>query len=615
MIKIKTLLFALILAFASQIAMAQVQRIDPPFWWVDMKNSSLQLLVYGKDIASYEPRIKQQGITIDKVNRFENASYVAVDLTLDKDLKATTFNIEFTKKGKKTIVQPYTLKQRSNDANQHQGFDAQDVVYLIMPDRFSNGDPSNDNIKGMEQMDRKGKYTRHGGDLQGIINHLDYIKNLGVTSIWLNPVQENDQPFQSYHGYAITDLYNIDRRFGNNQLYADFVKKSHDKGLKVIMDMVFNHVGTNTYFIKDLPAKDWVNYPETHERSNFRGEVISDPNASQYDINKMNDGWFDGHMADLNQRNPFVYRYLVQNSIWWIEYAGLDGIRMDTYPYPEKEAMTRWITEVMNEYPKFNIVGECWLKTVPATAYWQKGVANKDGYQSNLRSITDFPIYDNLAPAFNEKTSWTEGLARLYTVLTQDNAYQNANDLLIFPDNHDVSRLYTNLGNDINKWKQAIAFILTTRGIPQIYYGTEYLDHNNEGGEHAYIRKDFPGGWAGDAVNVATGKGLTEKQQEAFSYITKIMNWRKTNEAVTKGKLIQFIPDGETYTYFKVHNGKAVMVVLNNGELRELNTSRFNEILKDFTGGTDVATGYTYSFKSGKIDLKEHSALILELTK
>lgn len=606
----------LVLAFVvltSFYAKAQVERIDPPFWWVGMKNNSLQLLVYGKDVASFEPRIAQTGITLDKVNRFENPNYVALDLLLSKDLKATTFNIEFLKKGKKAFSQTYTLKQRTADSKAHAGFDSQDVVYLIMPDRFSNGDPSNDNIKGMEQMDRKGLYTRHGGDIQGIINHLDYIQKLGVTSIWLNPVQENDQPFQSYHGYAITDLYRIDRRLGSNDLYVDFVKKSHDKGLKVIMDMVFNHVGTNTYFVKDLVSKDWLNYPDTHERSNFRGEVISDPNASKSDIKKMNDGWFDGHMADVNQRNPFVYRYLVQNSIWWIEYAGLDGIRMDTYPYPDKNAMASWINEVMTEYPNFNIVGECWLKTVPATAYWQKGVINRDGYKSPMRSITDFPIYDNLAAAFNEKTGWTEGLARLYTTLTMDNSYANPNDLLIFPDNHDVSRLFTNVGNDINKWKQAIAFILTTRGIPQIYYGTEYLDHNNEGGEHAYIRKDVPGGWAGDKVNVFSQEGMTAQQKEAFGYITKLMNWRKANDAVGKGKLVHFIPDGETYTYFKVYNGKAVMVVLNNGDARELELKRFDEILKGYTGGTDVTSGEKYSLSAGKISLKAHNALVLDL--
>ncbi|WP_320054563.1 glycoside hydrolase family 13 protein [uncultured Acetobacteroides sp.] len=610
---IKAIVLTTILALMFLGVSAQVERIDPPYWWVGMKNGNLQLLVSGKSLASLEPRINQAGITLEKVSRFENANYLALDIAIAPDMKATTFNIEFLKNGKKTFVKPYTLKARANDTKTHQGFNSQDVVYLIMPDRFSNGDPSNDNIKGMEQLDRKALFGRHGGDIQGLINHIDYFKNLGVTSVWLNPVQENDQPVQSYHGYAITDLYRIDRRFGSNDLYFDFVRKSHDKGLKVIMDMVFNHIGTNTYFVKDLPSKDWLNYPDTKERSNFRGEVISDPHASVADREKMCNGWFDGSMADLNQCNPFVYRYLVQSSIWWIEAAGLDGIRMDTYPYPDKNAMASWIPEVMSEYPNINIVGECWLQTVPATAYWQNGGFNRDGYQSTLRSITDFPLYNNLAAAFREKTGWGEGLARLYTVLTQDNMYANPNDLLVFPDNHDLTRLYTSLGGNLDWWKQAIAFVLTTRGIPQIYYGTEYLDHNNEGGEHGYIRKDFPGGWAGDTVNVATGKGLSAKQAEAMKYMTTLLNWRKTSEAVGKGKLTQFIPDGDTYTYFKTYNGKAVMVVLNNGDARKLELKRFNEILKDFKGGRDVATGDAYSFEGGAIDLKGHNALILDL--
>lgn len=609
----KSIVITLFFALTYLGVAAQVERIDPPYWWVGMKNGNLQLLVKGKNIAALEPKINASGVTLEKVNRFENANYLALDIAIGSSAKPGNINIEFYKNGKKAFAKPYTLKARTNDAKAHQGFDSKDVVYLIMPDRFSNGDPSNDNIKGMEQSDRKALFGRHGGDVQGLINHIDYFKRLGITSVWLNPVQENDQPKASYHGYAITDLYRIDRRFGSNELYFDFVRKMHDNGMKVIMDMVFNHVGTNTYFVKDLPSKDWLNYPDTKERSNFRGEVISDPNASKADREKMSNGWFDSSMADLNQQNPFVYSYLVQNSIWWVEAAGLDGIRMDTYPYPDKNAMASWIPEVMTEYPNFNVVGECWLQTVPATAYWQKGTINKDGYASPLPSITDFPLFNSLAPAFKEKTGWSEGLARLYTVLTQDNSYANPNDLLVFPENHDVTRIFTSLNNNFEWWKQAMAFILTTRGIPQIYYGTEYLDHNNEGGEHGYIRKDFPGGWTGDSINVVTGKGLSAQQAEAVKYISSILNWRKSSEAVTKGKLTQFIPDGDTYTYFKTYNGKAVMVVLNNGDARKLDLKRFEEIIKDFKGGKDVTTGDSYKFDGGSIDLKGHNAIILDL--
>jgi glycosidase len=450
--------------------------------------------------------------------------------------------------------------------------------------------------------------------LQGIINHLDYISDMGFTALWLNPVLENNNENYSYHGYAASDLYKVDERLGSNEQYLELINNAQKKGLKIIMDMVFNHISTNSFLVKDLPMKDWVHQFDEFTRSNYRAPVISDPYHSQSDENIMEKGWFDFQMADLNQNNPFVENYLVQNSIWWIEYAGLDGIRMDTHPYPERNMMSRWAQHVYSEYPNFNIVGEAWLQEIAITAYWQQNQTNKDGFNSNVRSVTDFPLQSALAHAFNEKESWTDGMARLYSVLSQDFVYSDANELLTFLDNHDLERFFSLVNYNLNSYKMALGFLLTTRGIPQIYYGTEILMDGLADEGHGTIRKDFPGGWPGDKVNGFTQVGLTAQQIEAQNYMKMLLNWRKTSVAVQEGKLMHFIPENGLYVSFRYTEKEAIMIVLNNKYTQSLSTKRFNEILKNYSKGHDIIYNQDLSDLS-KIDMPAKSIRIIELKK
>jgi glycosidase len=413
--------------------------------------------------------------------------------------------------------------EREEGASERKGFDKTDVVYLIMPDRFANGDPSNDDMPGMlEKADRNNTDGRHGGDIKGISSHLDYIADLGVSAIWMNPLLENNNPEYSYHGYAITDFYNVDARFGTNEDYVNLVKSSHEKGLKVIMDMVFNHASIYNWLIEDLPSEDWIHQFSEYTRSNFRGSTIMDPHASDYDREKFLTGWFDHHMADLNQKNKLFANYLIQNSVWWIEYSGIDGIRIDTQPYSCKEFVTEWSSRVFQEYPEFNVVGEAWQQKESITAYFQKDAPNRDGYNSGIPSVTDFPMYFAMSKAFNERDGWTEGLAQIYYVLAQDFLYAAPEENLIFCDNHDLDRIYSSLGKNFSKWEMAMATLMTMRGIPMIYYGTEILMTGNAGDGHGFIRKDFPGGWPDDKTDAFTKEGRSKQQNEAFSFLQNL---------------------------------------------------------------------------------------------
>jgi len=416
----------------------------------------------------------------------------------------------------------------------------------------------------LEKAGRENPNGRHGGDIKGISNQLSYLVDLGITAIWINPLLENNMPDYSYHGYAVTDLYKIDARFGTNDDYINLVEDSHSKGIKVIMDMIFNHLGTGYFWNDDLPMHDWYNQWPEFTRSNYRGGVISDPHASDYDYNKMVKGWFNETMADLNQDNKLMANYLIQNSIWWIEYGGLDGIRQDTYPYPFKNFMAKWMKRVLEEYPDFNVVGESWLSYPPAVAYWLNNNTNKDGYRSNLTNVFDFPLMYAVSKAFNEKEGWSTGTSQLYEILSQDFVYSNPNNVVIFADNHDGDRFFSKIDNDINKFKLAMAFIMTTRGIPQIYYGTEVLMTGEEHKGHGDIRKDFPGGWDGDDKDAFTKEGRTVEQNEAFNFLKRLLNWRKSNPVIQFGKLTHYIPEDGVYVYFKTLNNSTVMVMLNN---------------------------------------------------
>ncbi len=592
----------------------KVSRIDPPNWWVGMKNQKLQLMVYGQNISTANVSINYKGVILESIEKVENPNYLFLNLTINSDAVSGKLPIEFKfPKGKPLVIQ-YELKDREKGSAERKGFDNSDVVYLIVPDRFSDGNSSIDSVKGMpDKHNRKEPYARHGGDLQGIINHLDYFNQLGVTSLWMTPVLENNQPQWSYHGYAITDFYKIDARFGTNELYKDFVNQAHSKNVKVIKDLIFNHCGGEHWWVKDLPSADWFNQWPQFTRTNYRIPTIFDIHASESEKKLMNNGWFDHHMPDLNQKNPYVANYLLQNSIWWIEFAGIDGIRMDTHPYPDKDFMARWCTSVMTEYPNFNIVGETWVNYPAWVAYWQKDAKNTDGYNSNLPVAMDFPLMYAMHKAFSEKDGWDTGLSRLYEILAHDFIYPNPNNLLIFADNHDVGRFQRDSLQAIGNLKLAMAFLLTTRGIPQIYYGTEVLMAGNDVNGHGDIRRDFPGGWASDKHNAFTPEGRNKKQSEMWDYTSKILNWRKTATAVHNGKLTHFIPDNEVYVYFRYNQQQTVMVILNNGyQPKVLDTVRFNEFLGDKKSGIDIITGKAVEDLS-KIQLSPRSAMIIEL--
>lgn len=592
-------------------------RVEPPFWWVGMESSDLQVLIYGNEISLSTIEINHPGIELKKIHKVENPNYLFLDITIGEDVQAGTFDIIFKVGNKMMPPYKYELKKRKEGSAARKGFDNSDAVYLLMPDRFSNGDTTNDNMPGMiEKADRSNPNGRHGGDISGIINHLDYIKDLGFTALWCNPLIENNYPEYSYHGYAITDFYNIDRRFGTNTDYLKLVEQAHDRNLKVIMDMVFNHCCTSNWFILDPPQADWIHQFPEFTKSNFRASTISDPHASDYDQTKMLTGWFDKHMADLNQTNPFLSKYLIQNTIWWIEYAGLDGIRVDTQPYSFKEFITEWSEAVFNEYPNFNVVGETWLQKESITAYFQKDAVNPDSYNSKVPSITDFPTHYAITKAFNEKDSWTEGLARLYYVLTQDFLYAHPENNLIFCDNHDLNRYYTSMEEDLNKWKMGITYLMTSRGIPMVYYGTEILMTGLEEEGHGFIRKDFPGGWAEDQINAFTPEGRTNDQNEAFNYLQKLLKWRQSKEVLHKGKLTHFVPENETYVYFRHDASNCIMVAMNNStnEMKALKMDRYTECVKNYTYAINVITGKNVNYLDA-VTIPPKSVVVLELKK
>ncbi|MCX6306584.1 MAG: glycoside hydrolase family 13 protein [Bacteroidetes bacterium] len=592
-----------------------VDKVEPPFWWTGFKNADLQLLIYGKNIASTSVSVDYPGFLLKKVHKVSNPNYLFLDFTLSNGTRPGIATIQFKLKDKIAGKYLYELKARKKGSAQRKSFNSHDVMYLLMPDRFANGDTSNDVIPGMaEQVNRANKDGRHGGDLQGIMHHLDYIRDLGATALWINPLLENDQPIYSYHGYSTTNYYRVDPRFGTNEDYLKLSDALHQRGIKLIMDMIFNHCGSGHWWMQDLPTADWVNQWPAFTRTNYRAGTFTDPYVSQSDSNLFVRGWFDQTMPDLNQANPYVKNYLIQNSIWWIEYAGLDGIRQDTYPYPFKEMMAEWGTRLLEEYPGFNVVGECWLNYPASVAYWQKGSKNKDGYESQLPSVFDFPLYDALNKAFGEKDGWNTGITRLYEILAQDFSYPDPNNIVVFADNHDVNRYLDTQNDDVRKLKMAMAYILTTRGIPEIYYGTEILmttgaDKSGDGNK----RRDFPGGWPGDARNAFTEQGRTTAEADMYSYLKKLIHWRNANEVIHTGKFRHFIPADGIYVFFRFNTKTTIMVVMNNNEeTKTIETSRYNEFLKKYKSGTAIISGNSLDDLS-KISIPGKSVEIIEL--
>ena len=591
----------------------EIKKVAPSFWWAGMKNPELQILLYGEELALSDVSVFGEGIYLKETVRQDNPNYLLLYLDLS-EAKAQTFQI-LLKNGKKKLQIPYELKSRVRRGEDVKGFTSEDVLYLIMPDRFANGCPENDVIDGMREktVNRADGFARHGGDLQGISNHLDYIADLGATAIWLNPTQENDMESGSYHGYAITDYYQIDRRFGSNEDFCALVEKAHEKDLKVVMDMIFNHCGSENYLFKDKPSKEWFNYRSNYVQTSFKTASVMDIHASAYEKKIATDGWFASVMPDFNQRNRHVARYLIQSSIWWIEYAGINGIRQDTHPYADFDFMSQWCKEVLDEYPYFNIVGETWLNSNVLVSYWQKDSKLAAPQNSNLPTVMDFPLQALMNQAFDEETGeWGGGLYKLYDYQTQDLVYANPMNLLTFLDNHDTSRFAQTdeMAKNLKRYKQAMVFLLTTRGIPQIYYGTEILMIGDKGKGDGDLRKDFPGGWQGDTRNCFAKNGRTALENEAFEFTRQLLNWRKGNQVIGKGSLKHYSIQNGVYVYRREFNGKSVVVILNGTEdSKELDLTPYQEILPKQTA-TDVLTGKNVNL-SGKLHLNGRENLLL----
>jgi glycosidase len=592
----------------------KIDRIEPPNWWVGMNHSQLEIMVYGKEIAKYKPSIDSEYIQLIDTKRTENENYLFLNLDLSKAVTGT-FTIDFLKAGKRNNFSiEYELKERAENSKNRKGFDSSDAIYLITPDRFANGDTSNDIVKGLREtkINRKHDYARHGGDIKGITNHLDYINDMGFTAIWPTPVLINDMKQSSYHGYAMTDFYKVDPRFGTIEEYVELSKKAKEKGIKLIMDQVANHIGSEHWWMHDLPASNWVNYQDEYLKGNIvttnhRRTTNQDAYASEADKKLMSGGWFVSSMPDLNQKNVRLAHYLIQNSIWWIETLDLGGIRQDTYPYPDKEFMANWAGAIMNEYPNFSIVGEEWSLNPLLVAYWQKGHKNKDGYESNLTSTMDFPMQNAIVEALNEDESWDKGFVKMYEGLANDFSYANPYDIMIFPDNHDMSRVYTQLNEGLVKTKMALGYLLALPRIAQVYYGTEVLlSDAAKPGDHGLIRTDFPGGWEKDKVNAFTGRGLSKDQKEMQSFLKKVLNYRKNSEAIHTGKTLHFMPDNGVYVLFRILKDEVVCVVLNkNDKPINLDLNRFEEVGLNGKQVKNIISKETLIWKNSlKIDKK-----------
>ena len=576
--KVLLILGTLLLSLSTYAAM-NVNKIDPPFWYTGMQNPELQLMVYGEGISNAAVSVNYPGVSLSSTVKLESNNYLLVYLKLDKDVKPGKINLTFTD-GKKKLVKEYELKARGKKGCEHKGFDASDALYLLMPDRFANGNPDNDQIAGMAEykVDRNDPNARHGGDLAGIEQHLDYFSDLGVTALWFTPVLENNMTGGSYHGYATTDYYKVDPRFGTNEEYKQLIEKAHARDIKIVMDMIFNHCGVEHVWIKDMPSKDWFNNPDHKNnfvQTSFKLTPHVDPYTSQYDFDQMNNGWFVTAMPDLNQKNPHVYRYLVQNSFWWIEFANIDGIRMDTYPYADYDAMSNWMKE--------------------------------------LNTVMDFSFFDKINTAKNEQTeTWFKGLDRVYNSFVYDFLYPNPAFVLAFIENHDTDR-FLGEGDNLPMLKQASTLLLTTRRIPQLYYGTEIMMNGVKSKSDGYVRKDFPGGWPGDAETALTAVGRTKIQNECYDFYKTILNWRKGNDVVAKGSMVQFMMQNGVYAYARQYEGKTVFVMLNGTDAETTVPLKFyKEILKDSKQGKDILSGKTIAFGE-ELKMAPRESLVIEL--
>jgi len=606
----------LLLFFMAMNAKVDITRIEPENWFAGMKNPQVQLMVYGHNIREAQVSTDYPGARIDSLVRLDSPNYLLIYINLN-GAKPGNMPLTFTQGGSKKRVM-YAIKPRTMQGEDRKGFTNADVLYMLMPDRFANGNPKNDVVKGMrdELCNRNEPSLRHGGDIEGIRQHLDYFKELGVTALWFTPLLENDRPadegkYSTYHGYATTNYYRVDPRFGTNDDYKALVSEAHQKGLKVVMDMIFNHCGDYHPWNLDAPSKDWFNNPNYGLQTSYKLTPVLDPYASKVDMRETVDGWFVKSMPDLNQRNPHLMRYLIQNSEWWIETVGIDGIRMDTYPYADRDAMALWMKTLNDEYPNFNTVGETWVTEPAYTAAWQKD-SKLSKTNSNLKTVMDFAFFDRLSMAKHEETDdWWKGLNRIYNVLCYDYLYTNPSSVMAFIENHDTDRFLGN-GKDSTALKQAYALLLTMNRIPQLYYGTEVLMNGTKEVTDGNVRKDFPGGFPGDTHNCFTREGRTRAENAMFDWTSRLLHWRQGNEAISKGKQTQFIPWHGVYVLARQYKGKNVMTILNGKkQAAKMEVGRYAEIIGTHTTARNVITGQAVDL-SKDIELTPRETLIIE---
>ena len=607
-----------------------IDRIEPTDWFVGMKNPQVQLMVYGKGIRDVQDvTTDYPGVVIDSLVRLDSPNYLLIYMNL-RDAQPGEMTLKLTVNGKK-LTTKYQLKQREMSGDKRMGFTNADVLYMLMPDRFAQGAGHNPQVKGMRvyKEDRSEPSLRHGGDLNGIREHIDYFCDLGVTALWLTPVLENDSPddakgYSTYHGYATTNYYRVDPRFGTNEDYRQLVDAAHDKGLKVVMDMIFNHSGFEHPWTLDMPSKDWLNLPEwlkesggtsnpdgtAFQQTSYKLTPVLDPYASKVDLQETTEGWFVPTMPDLNQRNPHLMRYLIQNSKWWIETVGIDGIRMDTYPYAYAEAMAQWMKEINEEYPNFNTVGETWVTEPAYTASWQDG--SPLAPRSYLKTVMDFSFFDKLNQAKGEETdAWWNGLNRIYNSFVYDYLYPNPSSVMAFIENHDTDR-FLGEGHDTLALKQALALLLTVNRIPQLYYGTEVLMNGTKAVTDGNVRKDFPGGFPGDSRNAFTKEGRTRMENAMFNWLSRLLHWRQNNPVIIKGKQTQFIPYDGVYVIARQYEGKTALTILNGtSKPATMQVKRYQEVIGTASRARDVLTGRYYNLGSN-VELKPRQSLVLD---
>lgn len=582
-----------------------------------MQYNTIEIMLHGTRYGEYTPDIAPHpGISLLKYEPTQNPNYLYVTLHIAPDAKPTTIHIHLRHPTRSTIAIPYQLNQKSTQPNQIQGLSPKDVIYLAMPDRFANGDSTNDSFNDLQQrgIQRNKMFFRHGGDIQGIINHLDYLSDLGISALWLNPLLENNQPYESYHGYAFTDHYQIDKRFGSNQLYKKLTDLCHQRGIKIIMDVVHNHVGDQHWLIKDLPETTWIHQYPQFTRTTYREPTLFDPYAATADSQLMSNGWFDVHMPDLNQQNPHVAKYLIQNNLWWVQYLGLDAYRIDTYAYPDQDFMAQWGKALQTEYPTLHLFAETWVHGTAVQAQFTQDNNLRKNYNSYMPAVTDFQLYYAINEALSREQGWTEGVMRIYYTLAQDFLYADPFKNVTFLDNHDLSRFYSMVNENYDKYIAGINLLLTLRGIPQIYYGTEIL-LKNYADPDGKVRQDFPGGWPEDTLNLfdpAQRKGQT---QQAYNYLKTLIHYRNNTPALHSGKLKQFVPTDGLYTYFRYNDNQTIMVVINTSkDPKTLELQRFAEVTAPFTKATHVVSGNTYPL-STPWQLAPYESRVLELSK